>query len=199
MNDNLRKKLDDLFMALELPYDSEWVDLAYRMGVKNDRTKRPRAVKVSFPFLRYRAELFKISYKLRNMQKYNRVFLVDDYPPEVQENIREMRAVSAFARSKDIDCKVRGIKIIVDGQAYTHGEMKNLPYDLSIEAAKVIQVEDGTAFQGKHAFLSNHHPCKIVWDNKEYTSSEQMFQYTRAIENDEGGVARKIYETSVLS
>ena len=27
-NDNLRRKLDELFMALELPYDSEWIDLA---------------------------------------------------------------------------------------------------------------------------------------------------------------------------
>ena len=29
-NDNLRRKLDELFMAPELPYDSEWIDLAYR-------------------------------------------------------------------------------------------------------------------------------------------------------------------------
>ena len=102
-NDNLRKKLDDLFAALELPFDSEWIDIAYRIGVKNDKSKRPRAVKISFPFLRYRAELFRNTYKLRNTQKFKKVYLVDDYPTEIQEDIKELRAVSAFARSKGID------------------------------------------------------------------------------------------------
>ena len=109
-----------------------------------------------------------------------------------------MRAVSAFARAKGIDCKVRGTQLIIEGEAFTTKEMNNLPHDLSIENAKVVAVEDGTAFQGRHAYLSNYHPCKITWDNKEYHCSEQMFQYTRAIENDQGGVARKIYETQDL-
>ena len=185
-------------MALDLPFDSEWIDLAYRIGIKNDKSKRPRAVKISFPFLRYRAELFKNSYKLRDTQKFQRIYFVDDYPPQIQKNIKELRAISGFARAQDIDCRIRGTKIIVDGIAFTHSEMSKLPYDLSIANAKVIEVEDGTAFQGKHAYLSNHHPCKIVWDNKEYSSSEKMFQYTRAVENDEGGMARKIYETNDL-
>ena len=51
-NESLRSKLDDLFMALELPYDSKWVDLAYRIGTRNNKSICPRAVKISFPFLR---------------------------------------------------------------------------------------------------------------------------------------------------
>ena len=129
-NDNLRRKLDELFAALDLPFDSEWIDLAYRIGTKNDKSTRPRAVKVSFPFLRYRNELFKNTYKLKNTQKFKRVYLVDDYPQDVQENIKELRAVSAFARSKGIDSRVRGTKIIIDGKGYTHKEMSNLPHNL---------------------------------------------------------------------
>ena len=197
-NDNLRRKLDELFAALDLPFDSEWVDLAYRIGIRNDKSTRPRAVKVSFPFLRYRHILFKSTYKLRNTQKFKRVYLVDDYPQDVQENIKELRAVSAFARSKGIDSRVRGTKIVVDGKDYTHKEMSNLPYNLSIENAKVIEVEDGVAFQGKHAYLSSHYPCTIKHEDKVYHCSEQMYQYTRATENDEGGVARRIYEETDL-
>ena len=40
-NDNLCRKLDELFSELELPYDSEWVDLAYRVGIKNEKSKHP--------------------------------------------------------------------------------------------------------------------------------------------------------------
>ena len=111
-NDNLRRKLDELFSELELPYDSEWVDLAYRVGFKSDQSKRPRAVKISFPFLRYRPLLFKNTYKLRNSQKFSRVYLVDDYSPEVQEYVKELRAISAFARSKGIDSRSPSIYYI---------------------------------------------------------------------------------------
>ena len=156
-------------------------------------SKRPRAVKISFPFLRYRALLFKNTYKLRNSQKFSRVYLVDDYSPEVQENVKELRAISAFARSKGIDSRIRGTTIIVDSKAYAHKEMKDLPYNLSIGNAKVFEVEDGTAFQGKHAYLSNHFPCTIKYQDKVFNSSEQEYQYTLAIENNEGDVARRIY------
>ena len=71
--------------------------------------------------------------------------------------------------------------------------MKDLPYNLSLENAKVIEVEDGTAFQGKHIYLSNHFPCTIKYQDKVFNSSEQEYQYKRAIENNEGGVARRIY------
>ena len=64
--------------------------------------------------------------------------------------------------------------------------------------AVVNTIMEGTvsqifAFQGKHAYLSNHHPCTIKHHDKTFSSSEQEFQYTRATENNEGGVARKIY------
>ena len=109
-----------------------------------------------------------------------------------------MRDVGAFARSKGIDSRIWGTTIVVDGKAYTHKEMGTLPYELSIENAKVIKVENGVAFQGKHAFLSNHHPCNIRHEDKVYNCSEQMFQYTRATENDEGGVAQRIYAETDL-
>ena len=111
------------------------------------------------------------------------------------DNIKELRAVSAFPKSQGIDSKVRGTNIIIDGKAYVHKDMEALPHDLTMEKAKVVEVEDGIAFQGKHAFLSNHHPCTIKCDDN-INCSEQMYQYTCAIENEEGGVARKIYNES---
>ena len=60
-NENLRRKLDELFETLELPFDSECIDTAYRMGTASKKSKRPRAVKINFPFLHYQNELFRIS------------------------------------------------------------------------------------------------------------------------------------------
>ena len=184
-NGNLRRTLDDLFGFLEVSYDSEWADSVFRIGVKNDKVKRPRAVKVCFLFVRCKNELYKNSYKLKKSQKYQRVYLVEDYPPKVQDQMKVMRAISAFAKSQGIDSKMRGPKIVIDGKASTYGELKHLPHNLTIERAKVIEVEDGVAFQSKHAFLSSHYPCTIKVDDKIYNCSEQLFHYTRAIENNE--------------
>ena len=69
-----------------------------------------------------------------------------------------MRAVSAYAKSKNADSNVKGTKLVIDGQAYSYQEMKDLPHGLSIEAAKTIEVEDGVAFQ------TNIHFCRITID-----------------------------------
>ena len=146
---------------------------------------------MNFPFLRYQTDLFRNSYKLKRSQAFKRVYLVDDYTQKVQENLKEMRAVSGYAKSKNVDSKVKGMKLVIDGKAY-YKEMKDLPHGLSIEAAKTIEVEDKVAFQSKHSFLSNHHRCTIKKDDKVYSSSEQTFYYTRVVENDCGGVAHLI-------
>ena len=111
---------------------------------------------------------------------------MEDYPSNVQEQIKEMRAISAFAKSQAIDSKMRGTKIVVDGKAYSYGELGTLPHNLTIERAKVIEVEDGTAFQGKHAYLSSHYPFTIKDGDKEYSSSEQMFHYGRGMRTKKG-------------
>ena len=95
---------------------------------------------------------------------------------------------------KNVGSKVKGTKLVIDGKAYSYQEMKDLPHGLSIEAAKTIEVEDGVAFQSKHSFLSYHHRCNIKKDNKVYSSSEQTFHYTRAVENDCGGVPHLILQ-----
>ena len=66
---------------------------------------------------------------------------------------------------------------MIDGKAYSYLEKSNLPHNLSIQVAKLVQVEDGVAFQGKHALLSNHHPCRIHKDGKDFSSSEQQFHF----------------------
>ena len=191
-NENLRQKLDELFEYLEVPFDSDWIDTSYRIGNRHDQNKRPRAVKLNFPFTRCVNDLYRNSFKLKRNKKYQKIYLVEDYPIKVQEEIKVMRAINAFAKSQGHDSRMKGRKIVIDSKAYSYSELSNLPHELTIEKAKIIKVEDGVAFQGKYSYLSNHHPCSIKEGDRNYSSSEQMFHYTRAIENEEGGVALQI-------
>ena len=51
-----------------------------------------------------------------------------------------------------------------------------------MEAAKLVQVEDGWAFQGHHAFLSTMYTCPINHDGHDFHCSEQIYYYDMAID-----------------
>ena len=62
---------------------------------------------------------------------------------------------------KDIDFHLQGSELIVDKRPFLNINMKDLPHRLSIEAAKMVEIEDGLAFQSKHAPLLNLYLCDI--------------------------------------
>lgn len=44
---------------------------------------------------------------------------------------------------------------------------------------------DCPAFRGKYAFLSNFHPCKVVYEGIEYPSSEHAFMSGKTLDQQE--------------
>ena len=69
--------------------------------------------------------------------------------------MRDLPAINAYAKSKNINSKLRGNLLIIDGKPYKYADIKELPHNISIEAAKLINVADGWAYQGHHTYLSN--------------------------------------------
>ena len=55
----------------------------------------------------------------------------------------------AYARSIDVDSKLKGYSLIIDGVRYKYEDIDKLPHDLSLENAKIIEVQDGFAFQSR--------------------------------------------------
>ena len=106
-----------------------------------------------------------------------------------------MRAIFAFAKAKNIDCQLRVAKLIIDQKSYVYSETKDLPHGLSIEAAKMVKVEDGLVFQSKLVPLSNLCPCKIKVGEKNYNSVDQGHQFQHAVTCKTEDIAVKIMET----
>ena len=136
-NEDIRATIDNLLNNIGCNFMVEWCDSVYRMGVRSEGNKRGRPVKVVFPYLRYKHLFFKNLYKLKNMPEWKGTYANDDLTPVKQAERKEMRAVFSYAKSKNIDCQLRGAKPIVDKRPYTYVDMKNLPHGLSIEAAKI--------------------------------------------------------------
>ena len=109
---------------------------------------------------------------------------------EAQLKKKETRAIFAYGKSKGLDVKLKGSHLVVDGVKYTTNE--NLPHDLSIENAKVINVKDGIAFRGPHAPYSNLHKVNFIHKGVPYNSSEQALHHTRATVGKQDNVADEI-------
>ena len=107
-----------------------------------------------------------------------------------------MRAIFSFAKSTGIDCQLRGSRLIVDKKPYTYENLKDVPHSMSIEAAKMVKVHDGLAFQSRHAPFSNLHPCQIRHDDKQYTSVEQGLQFEHATTCNDEEMAAQIMKTN---
>ena len=76
---------------------------------------------------------------------------------------------------------VRGGALIINEQRYSYRDIDKLPEGISIEAAKLVELEDGWAFQGHHAFLSTMYPCQIKHDGHDFHCSEQIYYYDMAV------------------
>ena len=109
-----------------------------------------------------------------------------------QDQRRDLRCLAAFARSQDIEAKVKGGKLVIDDKVIKFEDIDELPHGLTLEKAKIIATSDGWAFQSHHAFLSNMHPSKFEVDNKEYKTNEHYYQSKCAAFHNDPVLERKI-------
>ena len=89
-----------------------------------------------------------------------------------------------------------GLNFTVEWCDSIYENLKDLPHGLSIEAAKMVKVHDGLAFQSKHAPFSNLHPCQIRHDDKQYSSVEQGLQFEHATTCKDEEIAAQIMKTN---
>ena len=171
-----REIATNLLNELEINFVESDIRAAYRLGQLQDKQKRGRTIKVKLSASYIKQEIYKNINKLKGNRSWEGVIISDVLSQQEQEQRRDLRCLAAFARSHDIEAKVKGDKLVIDGKTYKYDDIDELPYELSLEKAKIIAVIDGWAFQSHHAYLSNMHPSKFEADNKEYKTNEHYFQ-----------------------
>lgn len=83
--------------------------------------------------------------------------------------------------------------IRLNGQFYGPDEFGDLPPDCQPKAVQIINVgENSLAFAGEWAFLSNMFDCSVRYDGIPFLSSEQAYQYTKAMTHGAHGKANRI-------
>ena len=151
------------------------IKATYRLGALKTGIARPRTIKVQFANPKTKAEIFKNIGKIRNNKTWKVVHLSDAMTPLEQRQAKDLRCIYAVGKSKGLDIKLRGNILIIDGVRFGYKDIANLPYDLTMESVKVIDVLDGVAFQSEYAFLSNMYKTEIVYEGNTYSTSEHLY------------------------
>ena len=147
------------------------VKASYRLGALKTGVARPRTIKVQFSSSKIKAEIFKNIGKPKKNTAWKGVHLSDAMTPLEQRQAKDLWCIYAVGKSKGLDIKLRGNIVIIDGIRFSYNDIGNLPYDLSMETVKIIDVTDGVAFQSEYVFLSNMYKTDIVYEGNTYKTS----------------------------
>ena len=192
--------IDELFADLKLDIDSRVCDRVYRKGRSGTGTSaftaeqarsagkphvnnpKPRPIVVGFARPSDKAKVFRNLINLRGLDRWKGVYFSDDYTEKQKNQIRDLRALAAYARRIGREASVRNHHLWVDGRKYVFEEIGRLAPDLTLEKAKTIEVLNGAglAFQSTHSPLSNLYPCNVYHRGEKFLSSEAALHHTRA-------------------
>ena len=190
-----------LFQDLKVGFDTPVCDRVYRRGKvppkeedklqpegatvnKNKRGEgKPRPIVVGFKLLSDKIQVYKHLKNLQGIQRWERVYISDDLTESQQRQLRDLRSLSAFAKSLGYASAVRSNCLVVEGRKYTYKDLHRLSPEITLEKAKTVKCLQGkgVAFQSVHSPLSNLYPCNVFYKGISFLSAEGALQHTRAI------------------
>ena len=83
---------------------------------------------------------------MKGNQKWAKVSVTDDLSPEENRKQQNLDDLCNLAKKNDIDAKVSGAALVVEGQQFTYKELDKLPHNLTLADAKQISCKGGIAF-----------------------------------------------------
>lgn len=166
------------------------LEQAYRIGTKS-LSWPPRNLLVSFKDAHHRYILLKTKQFLGEDESVN-FFLEEDMTSAPRTHRSKMKRIVAAAKNENLDTKMSGNRVFIDGVPYGVSDLDNLPSGLVGRTKVEKEVEGGIAYRGPESIFSNFYMCFFDIDGTRYKSVEQFYQYTKAVECNNLERARKI-------
>ena len=181
-NTSPREQIQELFEDMQVPFGMGHTDAIYRIGPKkqgNRKLQRP----IFCQLIRKsdKGEIYKHVANLKEKQQWKRVSIGDDLTPEDSRNRQDLRDIATLAKKRNIDTRVSGNALVIDGKRFLHKDIKNLPHNLKLADAKQVSCKDGIAFQGPATYLSNLNRVNFTYEELSFTSVEQAYVYMKAM------------------
>lgn len=161
--------------------DNISIERCHRLGPRpKSGDTRSRPIIVKFSFYKERDRIWKSRKNLAG----TKIFMKEDYPPEIEKRVDRMMPIFLAARKNSQFSNVKLIvdKLYISGTMYTVETIDRLPAPLQPESLAMRTDGNITWFFRKDSHLSNHYMCKITdTDGKNYSSVEQYYMAQRAL------------------
>lgn len=157
---------------------SDDLEATYRIGKPG---RKPRPILIKFRRESVRNEVMRRKKLLKETDETKSLFMNEDLPPVINKRRAEMRAVVDNAKNKNLPAAMMGNRMSINNVSYEYKDIHTLPPGLKLADAKIQAVKGGIAFQSEYAYLSNFFPVQIKYGDLTFGSSEQLYQYERAL------------------
>ena len=128
--------------------------------------------------------------------------LSENYSRATEFNRQKLYAI--FKKAKNLEnykkkVFLNGDVLVIDGERYTVDNMHTVPRELHPRQFSEKKNDTHLLFGGIHSVcnpLSNWYPCKIKFNDHEFDSSEQAYQWAKADYCQDGTAAEKLLYTT---
>lgn len=154
----------------------------------------PQQIKVKMANDQSRGKLLACRGKLQANPNKTFIWINEVHPDEYRRRklmLKEL--VKHINKKKDMNASIESGGLRLNGEFYGPDDFGELPPECQPKVVQVINIgENGLAFAGEWAFLSNMYSCPVRYDNIRFLSSEQAYQYTKAMTHGALGKATRI-------
>lgn len=168
---------------------------AYRLGKAIKDGEVNRALFIKFRDANIKMQVMKKKgalYKNKAL-KMGSVYCNDDLTEDSRLKRQEMREIARHAKGMGYrDAKVVGNKLMVNGTPYLEDELHLLPTELLLANIRTRKVRNGIGFCSKESYLSNFYATRVVINGETFSSSEQAYQFSKAIICEREDIAKFI-------
>ena len=124
------------------------------------------------------------------------VFINEQFPREIDNQRSTLRPIMKLGKSLGKRCSLVQEKLFIGNQPYTVDTLDDIPFDVS--SLGTHSTEGYVLFNGRISPFSNFFTKKGLFgiEGTEYSSSEQYYQYQRALESKDYSAAAEIMSTT---
>lgn len=170
------------------------IDNVFRIGKKRGANHR-RNISVTFLCKDDKDMVFRACTVVKGDEDLN-YFISDDLTADGRALKANLKRISSVAKTKGLDTKVSGNKVIIGSRAYASDELSMVPSSVSKNLKQEKNVHGGIAYKGDRSIYSNFFPAPFTLDGEDYIHVEQYYQYVKACHHNEDDVAERILKLS---
>lgn len=170
------------------------IDNVYRIG-KPKGGRFNRNISVTFIRVEDREMVLRVHRAIKGNDDV-KYFISDDLTSDGRALKAQLKRISAVAKSKGLESKVSGNRVVVDSRPYAANELALIPGTVSVELKQEKYIDGGIVYRGDRSIYSNFFPAPFNLKGEDYAHVEQFYQYKKALHHNEFDTAERILKLS---